>query len=138
MIGNTVILPRPFIPNDDDLRKEVISADIFLLASSTKVRKELALSTSPPNVCKHPCPNLSHKSFEADLAFGPEIENEEVYQRAVVASDVCLFSKLDVRARLSVMRRFFLSPLVVVLAAFSHMDRLAQARLGRWKAAHIR
>ncbi|KAF7376655.1 Kinesin-like protein [Mycena sanguinolenta] len=33
-------------------------------------------------------PTLTHKSYEADLAFGPDIDNEEVYQRTVVANDM--------------------------------------------------
>ena len=33
-------------------------------------------------------PTLTQKSFKADLAFGPEIENEEVYRRTVGAYDV--------------------------------------------------
>ncbi|KAH7101556.1 P-loop containing nucleoside triphosphate hydrolase protein [Auriculariales sp. MPI-PUGE-AT-0066] len=33
-------------------------------------------------------PNLGHKTFKADLAFGPGIDNEEVYQRTVIASDL--------------------------------------------------
>ncbi|CAK5265801.1 unnamed protein product [Mycena citricolor] len=31
---------------------------------------------------------LSHKTYNADLAFGSAVDNEEVYQRAVVANDV--------------------------------------------------
>ncbi|KAJ6508726.1 P-loop containing nucleoside triphosphate hydrolase protein [Mycena sanguinolenta] len=37
---------------------------------------------------KSSCPTLTHKSYEADLAFGPDIDNEEVYQRTVVANDM--------------------------------------------------
>ncbi|KAJ7671507.1 P-loop containing nucleoside triphosphate hydrolase protein [Mycena polygramma] len=33
-------------------------------------------------------PTLVHKRFEADLGFGPDIQNEEVYQRTVIAQDV--------------------------------------------------
>ncbi|KAJ7252109.1 P-loop containing nucleoside triphosphate hydrolase protein [Mycena haematopus] len=33
-------------------------------------------------------PTLAHKSYEADLAFGPDVDNEEVYQRTVVANDM--------------------------------------------------
>ncbi|KAJ7433736.1 P-loop containing nucleoside triphosphate hydrolase protein [Mycena latifolia] len=33
-------------------------------------------------------PTLVHKSYEADLGFGPDIDNEEVYQRTVVAHDI--------------------------------------------------
>lgn len=33
-------------------------------------------------------PTLTHKSFESDLAFGPDVGNDEVYQRSVVANDV--------------------------------------------------
>ncbi|KAJ7502496.1 P-loop containing nucleoside triphosphate hydrolase protein [Mycena galericulata] len=33
-------------------------------------------------------PTLTHKAYEADLAFGPDVENEEVYQRTVVANDM--------------------------------------------------
>ncbi|KAJ6594589.1 P-loop containing nucleoside triphosphate hydrolase protein [Mycena capillaripes] len=33
-------------------------------------------------------PTLTHKPYEADLAFGPDVENEEVYQRTVVANDM--------------------------------------------------
>ncbi|EJD43841.1 P-loop containing nucleoside triphosphate hydrolase protein [Auricularia subglabra TFB-10046 SS5] len=33
-------------------------------------------------------PTLAHKVFEADLAFGPEVNNEDVYQRTVVANDL--------------------------------------------------
>ncbi|KAJ7162247.1 P-loop containing nucleoside triphosphate hydrolase protein [Mycena filopes] len=33
-------------------------------------------------------PTLTHKSYEADLAFGPDVENEEVYQRTVAANDM--------------------------------------------------
>ncbi|KAJ6538777.1 P-loop containing nucleoside triphosphate hydrolase protein [Mycena vulgaris] len=33
-------------------------------------------------------PTLTHKPYEADLAFGPDIGNEEVYQRTVVANDM--------------------------------------------------
>ncbi|KAJ7820427.1 P-loop containing nucleoside triphosphate hydrolase protein [Mycena leptocephala] len=33
-------------------------------------------------------PTLAHKTYEADLAFGPDIDNEEVYQRTVVANDM--------------------------------------------------
>ncbi|KAJ7672202.1 P-loop containing nucleoside triphosphate hydrolase protein [Mycena polygramma] len=32
-------------------------------------------------------PTLVHKRFEADLGFGPDIQNEEVYQRTVIAQD---------------------------------------------------
>ncbi|KAJ7678693.1 P-loop containing nucleoside triphosphate hydrolase protein [Mycena rosella] len=33
-------------------------------------------------------PTLTHKPYEADLAFGPDVDNEEVYQRTVVANDM--------------------------------------------------
>ncbi|CAK5281145.1 unnamed protein product [Mycena citricolor] len=33
-------------------------------------------------------PTLAHKSYEADLAFGPDVQNEEVYKRTVVANDL--------------------------------------------------
>ncbi|KAJ7233913.1 P-loop containing nucleoside triphosphate hydrolase protein [Mycena rebaudengoi] len=33
-------------------------------------------------------PTLTHKTYEADLAFGPDVENEEVYQRTVAGSDM--------------------------------------------------
>ncbi|KAJ7803795.1 P-loop containing nucleoside triphosphate hydrolase protein [Mycena olivaceomarginata] len=33
-------------------------------------------------------PTLTHKPYEADLAFGPDIDNEEVYQRTVVTNDI--------------------------------------------------
>ncbi|KAJ7213033.1 P-loop containing nucleoside triphosphate hydrolase protein [Mycena pura] len=33
-------------------------------------------------------PTLTHKTYEADLAFGPDVENEEVYQRTVVVNDM--------------------------------------------------
>ncbi|KAJ7352329.1 P-loop containing nucleoside triphosphate hydrolase protein [Mycena albidolilacea] len=33
-------------------------------------------------------PTLAHKRYEADLGFGPDVENEEVYQRTVVAQDI--------------------------------------------------
>ncbi|KZT22519.1 P-loop containing nucleoside triphosphate hydrolase protein [Neolentinus lepideus HHB14362 ss-1] len=33
-------------------------------------------------------PTLQHKSFDSDLAFGPQIDNEEVYKRTVVANDL--------------------------------------------------
>lgn len=33
-------------------------------------------------------PTLTHKTFVCDLAFGPDIGNEEVYQRTVVANEV--------------------------------------------------
>ncbi|KAJ7122056.1 P-loop containing nucleoside triphosphate hydrolase protein [Mycena crocata] len=33
-------------------------------------------------------PTLTHKTYEADLAFGPDVENEEVYQRTVAANDM--------------------------------------------------
>ncbi|KAF7798862.1 hypothetical protein EIP86_010089 [Pleurotus ostreatoroseus] len=33
-------------------------------------------------------PTLTHKAFSSDVAFGPDVDNEEVYQRAVVAHDM--------------------------------------------------
>lgn len=33
-------------------------------------------------------PTLTHKSYEADLAFGPTVDNDEVYKRTVVANDI--------------------------------------------------
>ncbi|KAJ7646606.1 P-loop containing nucleoside triphosphate hydrolase protein [Roridomyces roridus] len=33
-------------------------------------------------------PTLTHKTYEADLAFAPDTENEEVYQRTVIANDM--------------------------------------------------
>lgn len=33
-------------------------------------------------------PTLTHKQYDADLAFGPETTNEQVYQRTVVSNDV--------------------------------------------------
>ncbi|KAH9949281.1 P-loop containing nucleoside triphosphate hydrolase protein [Amylocystis lapponica] len=33
-------------------------------------------------------PTLTHKTFVADLAFGPDIANEEVYQRTVAANEI--------------------------------------------------
>ncbi|GJE94690.1 kinesin motor domain-containing protein [Phanerochaete sordida] len=33
-------------------------------------------------------PTLTHKSYEADLAFGPTAANDELYQRTVVANDM--------------------------------------------------
>lgn len=33
-------------------------------------------------------PTLTHKSYESDLAFGPAVDNDEVYQRSVVANDM--------------------------------------------------
>lgn len=35
---------------------------------------------------------LTHKEYIADLAFGPDTTNEEVYQRTVAANDVCPLS----------------------------------------------
>ncbi|CCM02975.1 uncharacterized protein FIBRA_05090 [Fibroporia radiculosa] len=32
-------------------------------------------------------PTLTHKRFSSDIAFGPDVENEEVYQRTVVAHE---------------------------------------------------
>ncbi|KAJ6456387.1 P-loop containing nucleoside triphosphate hydrolase protein [Mycena sanguinolenta] len=55
----------------------------------------ITLSSAEPGVfvahvpgMKWSGPTLTHKSYEADLAFGPDIENEEVYQRTVVANDM--------------------------------------------------
>ncbi|KAF7327984.1 Kinesin-like protein [Mycena kentingensis (nom. inval.)] len=33
-------------------------------------------------------PTLTHKSYQADLAFGPDVGNEEVYQRTVAVNDI--------------------------------------------------
>ncbi|KAJ7289191.1 P-loop containing nucleoside triphosphate hydrolase protein [Mycena rebaudengoi] len=33
-------------------------------------------------------PTLTHKTYDADLAFGPDIQNEEVYQRTVGVNDM--------------------------------------------------
>ncbi|PCH35714.1 nucleoside triphosphate hydrolase protein [Wolfiporia cocos MD-104 SS10] len=33
-------------------------------------------------------PTLAHKTFVSDLAFGPDVDNEEVYQRAVITDDL--------------------------------------------------
>ncbi|KAF7330226.1 Kinesin-like protein [Mycena venus] len=33
-------------------------------------------------------PTLVHKRYEANLGFGPDIQNEEVYQRTVIAQDI--------------------------------------------------
>lgn len=33
-------------------------------------------------------PTVTHKSFDCDLAFGPNTTNEEVYQQTVIAHDV--------------------------------------------------
>ncbi|KAJ7273760.1 P-loop containing nucleoside triphosphate hydrolase protein [Mycena rebaudengoi] len=33
-------------------------------------------------------PTLTHKTYKADLAFSPHVENEEVYQRTVIANDI--------------------------------------------------
>ncbi|KAI0821443.1 P-loop containing nucleoside triphosphate hydrolase protein [Irpex lacteus] len=33
-------------------------------------------------------PTLTHKKFESDLAFGPNVTNDEVYERTIVANDI--------------------------------------------------
>ncbi|KAI0684847.1 P-loop containing nucleoside triphosphate hydrolase protein [Cytidiella melzeri] len=33
-------------------------------------------------------PTLTHKKFDSDVAFGPDISNDEVYQRTVIANDI--------------------------------------------------
>ncbi|KAI0087142.1 P-loop containing nucleoside triphosphate hydrolase protein [Irpex rosettiformis] len=33
-------------------------------------------------------PTLTHKKFDSDIAFGPNVPNDEVYERTVVASDI--------------------------------------------------
>ena len=33
-------------------------------------------------------PTLAHKIYDADLAFGPNVSNDVVYERTVVANDV--------------------------------------------------
>ncbi|KAI0343458.1 P-loop containing nucleoside triphosphate hydrolase protein [Trametopsis cervina] len=33
-------------------------------------------------------PTLTHKKFDSDIAFGPDVSNDEVYQRTVIASDM--------------------------------------------------
>ncbi|KAF7315964.1 Kinesin-like protein [Mycena indigotica] len=37
-------------------------------------------------------PTLAHKTYEADLAFGPDVKNEEVYQRTVAVNDLLSLS----------------------------------------------
>ncbi|KAF7305736.1 Kinesin-like protein [Mycena chlorophos] len=37
-------------------------------------------------------PTLAHKTYEADLAFGPDVTNEEVFQRTVVVNDLLSLS----------------------------------------------
>ncbi|KAJ7049968.1 P-loop containing nucleoside triphosphate hydrolase protein [Mycena amicta] len=37
-------------------------------------------------------PTLAHKTYESDLAFGPDVQNEEVYQRTVVVNDLLSLS----------------------------------------------
>ncbi|KAF7305743.1 Kinesin-like protein [Mycena chlorophos] len=37
-------------------------------------------------------PTLAHETYEADLAFGPDVENEEVFQRTVVVNDLLALS----------------------------------------------
>lgn len=39
-------------------------------------------------------PTLTHKKFDSDIAFGPDVNNDEVYQRTVIANDVS-FSRLS-------------------------------------------
>ncbi|KAF7377815.1 Kinesin-like protein [Mycena sanguinolenta] len=76
-----------------DALKDVIVA--FRTRSPLPICVDADGKDAPPGVLvvhtpgmKRSGPTLTHKSFEADLAFGPDIDNEEVYQCTVITNDM--------------------------------------------------
>lgn len=77
---------------------------------------------------------MVHKSFKADLAFGPDIENEEVYQRTVVANDVRSVTSRNLTRVVNITHdSFFLLFYLEALDAFSHMARRGVAKRSQWR-----
>ncbi|KAJ7467033.1 P-loop containing nucleoside triphosphate hydrolase protein [Mycena latifolia] len=92
---------RPPLPNeaadkfhaDPDAKDAVVDeagkvAPVEFCAGITVTNAEPGVFVAHVPGMKWSGPTLTHKSYEADLAFGPDIHNEEVYQRTVVANDM--------------------------------------------------
>lgn len=84
---------------DEKLLKEAYKPGISVISAEPGVMVAhvpgMKVSSPPPALCpvdnirmQWSGPTLTQKKFTADLAFGPSISNEEVYQRTVIAQDV--------------------------------------------------
>ncbi|KAJ7141112.1 P-loop containing nucleoside triphosphate hydrolase protein [Mycena epipterygia] len=92
---------RPPLPNEasDKFHADPDAKDASLDAEGQAVPVEfctgITVTSAEPGVfvahvpgMKWSGPTLTHKTYEADLAFGPDVHNEEVYQRTVIANDM--------------------------------------------------
>ncbi|KAJ7782514.1 P-loop containing nucleoside triphosphate hydrolase protein [Mycena maculata] len=92
---------RPPLPNeaadkfhaDPDAKDASVDADgqvaaVEFCAGITVTSAEPGVFVAHVPGMKWSGPTLTHKTYEADLAFSPDVDNEEVYQRTVAASDM--------------------------------------------------
>ncbi|KZV91491.1 P-loop containing nucleoside triphosphate hydrolase protein [Exidia glandulosa HHB12029] len=85
---------RPPLPNEaaDKFKaeggNEEDAAKVEFCSGITVTSNEPGIFVAHTPGMKWNGPTLAHKSFEADIAFGPDVANEEVYQRSVVATDL--------------------------------------------------
>ncbi|KAJ7708965.1 P-loop containing nucleoside triphosphate hydrolase protein [Mycena rosella] len=88
---------RPPLPNEaaDKFRAHADAIDASADDGPADFCAGITVTSTEPGVfvahvpgMKWSGPTLTHKKYEADLAFGPSIDNEEVYQRTVVANDM--------------------------------------------------
>ncbi|KAJ7895064.1 P-loop containing nucleoside triphosphate hydrolase protein [Mycena leptocephala] len=81
---------RPPLPNEKKFQSQDSPATdiIEFCPGITAISAEPGVFVAHVPGMKWSGPTLVHKRYEADLGFGPDIENEEVYQRTVIAQDV--------------------------------------------------
>ncbi|KAK7022292.1 kinesin-like protein [Favolaschia claudopus] len=89
---------RPPLPNeaaekfhaepDAQDAAETVAAPVEFCSGITVTSAEPGVFFAHVPGMKWSGPTLTHKPYEADLALGPDVGNEEVYQRTVVASDM--------------------------------------------------
>ncbi|KAF7322225.1 Kinesin-like protein [Mycena kentingensis (nom. inval.)] len=89
---------RPPLPNEAAEKfhasadAEDVPLDVEFCAGVTVTSAEPGVFVAHVPGMKWNGPTLAHKTYEADLAFGPDIENEEVYQRTVAVNDLLALS----------------------------------------------
>ncbi|KAJ7598750.1 P-loop containing nucleoside triphosphate hydrolase protein [Mycena floridula] len=83
---------RPSLPNEaaEKFKRDAADSDVPI-----EFCKGITVTSAEPGVfvahvpgMKWNGPTLAHKSYNSDLAFAPDIDNEEVYQRAVKANNI--------------------------------------------------
>ncbi|KAJ7587026.1 P-loop containing nucleoside triphosphate hydrolase protein [Mycena floridula] len=81
---------RPSLPNEaaEKFRAEDNSDDVEFCAGITVTSAEPGIFVAHVPGMKWTGPTLAHKIYSCDLGFGPDIENEEIYERTIKANDV--------------------------------------------------